>query len=306
MSIAGKAKDKAKKNPNWLLGVLLLLHLIAISFNRSTSRPELLVLQTVLLTLTTPVQSGLIGTSSWFSRQWQSYIDLRGARGENDTLKSDRARLERELIEARERLKSFEQRDSLSKWQAERQWGSIPARVIGRDINHLFKTVIIDRGSTHGVQKDQPVVDAAGLVGRVIFVAPFSSRVILVSDERHGAGAILGITAEGRSLGIVRGLKDTYQCQVDFITPPIRVANGEQVITSGQDGIYPQGILIGWVATPADSSATIPQRLTLQPAAALGRLETVAVLQVTREQIRAGLDEVGAEEEKPDKAPPVR
>ncbi len=301
MSIADKAKDKAKRNPNWLLGVLLILHLIAVSFNRAPRKPDLWVIQAVLLTVTTPFQSGLGNSLSWFSEQGKSYLFLRGVRAENQRLQAERAELETRLTALSEQVKSFEQLQALENWRKENGYRAIPARVVGRDANYLFKTVVIDKGATHGVQKGQPVIDAEGLVGRVIFVAPFSSRVILVTDERHGAGAVIGISAQNRLLGIVKGIKENYLCQMDFISPPVKVENGEKVLTSGQDGIYPPGLLIGRVANPADSSGIIPQRLMLQPAAALGRLETVAVLQVTQEQIRGGIDAVVTEEQTQEK-----
>ena len=298
MSIADKARDKAKKNPNWLLGVLLVVHLVAVSFNRAPSRPDLWIIQVMVLTISTPFQSGLGSSVDWFSNQWRSYVQLRGVREENKRLRSELARSDSEALALREKLAALRHLEELLAADGAGDYQKIPARVIARDANRLFGTVIIDKGSIHGVRKDQPVVDTGGLVGRVILVTPLSSRVILVTDERHGAGALITTTVTGRVLGVMKGVGDNYYCRMDFITTPVRLENGEMIVTSGQDGIYPPGLLLGRVANPAEWAGSTQQRMVVAPAADLGRLETVLVLQVSPEQVRAGVDAVNAEEKR--------
>lgn len=298
MSIADKARDKAKKNPNWLLGALLVVQLVMISFNRAPSRPDLWIAQVVLLTISTPFQSGLGSSVDWFSDRWRSYVQLRGVREENQRLRSDLARSESESLALRERLSALRHLEEVLASDGAGDYPKIPARVIARDANRLFGTVVIDKGSIHGIRKDQPVVDAGGLVGRVILVTPFSSRVILVTDERHGAGALITTTVTDRVLGVVRGGGDSYYCRMDFITTPVRLENGELIVTSGQDGIYPPGLLLGRVANPAEWAGSTQQRMVVAPAADLGRLEAVLVLQVSPEQVRAGIDAVNTEEKR--------
>src|SRR5262249_15046892 len=177
---------------------------------------------------------------------------------------------------------------------------------IGRDPNNWFKTVVIDRGSLQGVEKDQPVVTNEGLVGRVVSVSPISSRVLLITDERHGAGAVVAQTAESRLVGILKG-KNQSLCELKVITEVGKLENGEQVITSGQDQLYPRGLLIGRVKNLTDP-AVIPAAIDVEPAAALQKLETVAVLLIPREEIRRQYEELvraekEKEKEKQDKTP---
>ena len=91
--------------------------------------------------------------------------------------------------ELRDKAKLFDQLNALKDWQAANSYSGISARVIGRDPNQWFNTVVIDQGMPAGVSKKQPVVTADGLVGRVILVTPLASQVLLITDERHGAGA---------------------------------------------------------------------------------------------------------------------
>ena len=305
MSISEKVGDRIRKSPNWLLGTLLLVHLLLVSFNRSPSRPELWIIQTIVMTISTPFQSGLGSSVDWFSNQWRSYLQLRGMREENQRLRADLARSDAEMLALRERLSSLRHLEEVLGSDGAVGYQKIPARVIARDANRLFGSVIIDKGSIHGIVKDQPVVDSGGLVGRVVLVTPFSSRVILVTDERHGAGAMITTTVAGRILGVIRGVEDNYYCRMDFITTPVQLDNGEMIVTSGQDGIYPPGLLLGRVANPAEWAGSTQQRMVVAPAADLGRLEMVLVLQVSQEQVRAGIDAITAEEKRQE-AEPVR
>lgn len=271
-----------------------------VSFNRAPERPEFYILQTVLMTITSPFQSGLTSTTGFFKGLYQTYFSLKDSRVDNDRLRADRQILEKKIMDLSEELKELKQVEGLKEWHSEGAYQSAPAvlaRVVGRDANELFNTVIINKGASSGILKDQPVVTAEGLVGRVIFTTSFSSRVLLLTDERHGTGAVIGQTVENRLLGVVKG-KSEYICEMRFIAPPGKVENGEPVITSGQDGIYPKGLLIGRVRMPETASNVVPQVLAVEPAAPLSKLETVSVLLISPEQIRLANNEVVAEEKK--------
>ena len=141
-----------------------------------------------------------------------------------------------------------------------------------------------------------------GLVGRVIEASPVAARVLLLTDERHGVGSIIGQLLSRRSLGVVKG-KSAALCEMIFSTATDRVTPNEVVITSGQDGIYPRGLMIGRVKlTPG--APGVPQTLEIVPSAQLDRLDMVAVLQVPKDQIRSKLDDLvqqEAEKQKTDK-----
>lgn len=298
MSITDKAKERAKKNPNLLFGFLIICHLILISFNRSSDRPDLRIIQRVVFIPVTLLGSGVSGGRSLVAGLWQRYIDLRGVSEENRQLKTDLVRIDSEMVRLREKLAEYRNLQNLLETTNYDGYQRITARVVSRDVNHLFGTVIIDKGSFHGIQKDQPVVDATGLVGRVILVTTFSSRVLLITDERHGSGALITKVPGVDHYGVIRGIRDNFYCEMDFLTTPVLLENGQTVVTSGQDGIYPQGLLVGRVANPADKSASTQQRNVIAPAAALDRLDLVSVLQVTGDQIRAAAKSVEAEEKR--------
>jgi len=311
MSLTDKAKDRAKKNPRLMLLVLVILHLILISLNRVPGQPDIRYLQVVMMAGATPLQWLASHGVSSVKSVWTGYFDLRGAKRENEWLKTRNSQLETQIIELREKAKLFDQLEALNQSPALSAYQRVSAMVIGRDADEWFKTVVIDRGSLSGIRKDQPVVTAEGLVGRVINVSPISSRVLLVTDERHGAGAVVAQTAENRLVGILKGKTQSQSlCELRLVAAAGKLENGEQVLTSGQDQLYPKGLLIGRVKNLSDSGA-IPPSVDVEPAAALQKLGTVAVLLIPPEEVRRQYDELikaerEKEKERQDKTPDRR
>jgi rod shape-determining protein MreC len=289
--------------------ILVILHLILISLNRVPGQPNIRYLQVVMMAGVTPLQWLASHGVSSVKSMWTGYIDLRGAKRENEGLKARNSQLESQIIELREKAKLFEQIEDLNRSPVLSSYRRVNAMVIGRDSENWFKTVLIDRGSIAGVEKDQPVVTAEGLVGRVVSVSPISSRVLLITDERHGAGAVVAQTAENRLVGVLKG-KNQSLCELRVGTEGGKLKNDEQVITSGQDQLYPRGLLVGRVKNLTDPEA-VPSTVDVEPAAGLQKLETVAVLLIPREEIRRQYEELEKaekekEKERQDKTPGVK
>lgn len=289
--------EKIKQDATKVLALFLALHMLAVSFNRAQSRPGLYVGQVVLMTLYWPVQYFAAHGLGSFRNAWNYYFTLRDARAENEQLKAQFAQLNQKLLEAEDQAKIAEQLNTLVKWRSGLDYPAIEAQVIARDATQWFNTIVIDQGLLAGVQKDMPVVTPEGLVGRVIVAGPVSARVLLLTDERFGAGAIIGQLVNSRLVGVVRG-KNNYLCVMNFVAATEKASAGEMVITSGQDGLFPRGIPIGRVRlTPG--APGVPQALEVEPAARLDKLELVAVLQVPKEQIRTKVEQlVQLEQEK--------
>jgi len=307
MSLTDKAKDRAKKNPRLLFVVLVILHLIVVSLNRVQGQPDIRYLQKMMMTGATPLQWLTSHGVTSVKSVWTGYFDLRGAKSENEALKARNSQLEAQNIELREKARLLEQLNALNQSPALTSYQRVNALVIARDPDQWFKTVVIDRGSLSGVMKDQPVVTAEGLVGRVILVSPIASRVLLITDERHGAGAVVAQTAESRLVGSLRG-KDQSLCELKLVATAGKLENGEQVVTSGQDRLYPKGLLIGRLKNLSDTGA-IPAKVDVEPAAPLQKLEMVAVLLIPPEEIRRQFDELSRtekEKEKQDRTPDRR
>ncbi len=296
--------DRFTKDATTLLAVLLGLHLVVVSFNRAPGRTGSLIGQGWLMSAFWPIQFVATHGLGSFRYTWNHYLIVRDARVENDQLRQQLAAMQQQVNAAQDQAKVAEQLNTYVKWRSSQNFPAVDAHVIGRDANQWFNTIVIDQGSTAGIQKDMPVVTPDGLVGRVILTALGSSRVLLLTDERHGAGSIIGQLLNKRALGVVRG-KSAALCEISMSVAADSLPPNEIVITSGLDGIYPRGLTIGRVRL-APGAAGVAPSVEVVPSARLDQLEMVAVLQVPRDQVRSKLDDlerVEKEKAQAEKAP---
>lgn len=287
--------DGLKKNPLILLAVLLAAHLALVSLGEAPGHAGRRFIQVWILAVFAPAQSVVTNTTGGVSGVWKNYFSLRDARQENETLRAENAQLKSDLTRAQEAQQRLTSLEALLNLKQTRPFEKVTAQVVGRDANQWFNSVSIDRGTFSGIAENQPVITPEGLVGRVIHAAPNAARVMLITDERHGTGAVIGQLADSRVLGVVKG-KNSSLCEMKVISGDAQIQVGEKVLTSGQDGIYPKGLVIGTVARIDAGAGGNPLAVEIKPAAPLAKLDLVSVLLITREQLRASLDELDQSE----------
>ncbi len=148
----------------------------------------------------------------------------------------------------------------------------IEARVVAFPPENESRSVTIDRGSNAGVRKDDGVLAAGGVVGRVVAVTPFSSQVALVTDY---TSRIPAITRRGRYWGIARG--NLASIRVEYIPQDASIKVGDVVVT-GRGRSVRSGIPIGTVTRVERGEANLYQTAILKPAVDLGSLDRVVVV----------------------------
>jgi rod shape-determining protein MreC len=205
-------------------------------------------------------------------------INFRGTAIENEQLKDRVTKMESELRIAREHSAENERLRALLGLKQASGYSNVPASVIGRDASVWFNTVTIDRGSTSGIEVNMPVVTGTGIVGRVITVGPFSAQVMLITDEKAGAGAVVGQLGQSSALGSIRGTGVKGLVEMKYVSGLEKVEVGDYVLTTGQDGIYPAGLNIGEVVDLNPGTATRAHQILIRPGARLDQLQDVAVL----------------------------
>ncbi|MFC1467561.1 rod shape-determining protein MreC [Verrucomicrobiota bacterium] len=161
----------------------------------------------------------------------------------------------------------------------------IPCEVIARGISGWWKTIRISKGTRHGVQPERAVVSPDGLVGKTVEADPFTSEVLLLSDPACKLSARISRTG---SFGIVSGAgldaRGNPECRMEFINKDVPVRVGDEVVTSGLGGVFPEGILIGYIESVAKDELGLYQESLLIPKADLGIIEYVFA--VTEEVVR--------------------
>ncbi len=219
-----------------------------------------------------PLQGGATAAVSWFDGFWGLFGGA-GLRRENDELRRELEGLRREVQESRERVAAASRLERLLEYRAGAAYRMIPAGVIGHDASGLYRTVLIDRGSSAGVEPQQAVLAPDGVVGRVIKVFPRSALVLLVTDRSSGIDAIVQRT---RDQGVVQG-RGGSGCELKYLDRSAEVEVGDYVVTSGMGGKFPKGVWIGQVSG-VNRGGDLFQSVDVRPSARLERLEEVLVV----------------------------
>ena len=272
-------REIRQRAPLWL-ATLLITNLVVMAVDARDANGEHKILRIWTQTLSSPLQSTSSKVSGATSGFFQQIWNFRGTAAENEQLKERLAKVEAELNAARQAEAENERLKALLGLNEQLDIKSVPARVIARDPSIWFNTVTINRGSTSGVEANMPVVTAGGIVGRVITVSPWASQVMLITDEKAGAGAVVGQLGQSGALGSVRGRADMGVSVIEmrYVSGLEQVEVGDNVLTTGQDGIYPPSLNIGKVVDVKKGTATQAHQILIQPGAQLDHLEDVAVL----------------------------
>jgi rod shape-determining protein MreC len=204
---------------------------------------------------------------------WNSYVALVGVEAERADLLERVRTLEAEnsrLVEVQgenERLRRLLGIAELA------QLEGVAARVVGRDATNWVKTVTIDRGRSSGLAPGMAVVSGDGVVGQVVSASPSTALVLLITDHSSGIDAIV---QGNRARGIVEGTGESA-CRWRFVRGDAEVAIGDRLITSGLDGIFPKGLLLGVVTDLGDVEGLF-RSIVVTPAARLSAIEDVFVV----------------------------
>jgi rod shape-determining protein MreC len=210
---------------------------------------------------------------------WSNYAELRGAREENQSLKTQLADLELRLQEQRALAARTERLQELLALQQSAGLPTVAAEVIGGNPNPMpgVREVTIGRGTADGVQAGMAVMAPRGNVGRVIGQpAARAARVQLIIDRFAAAGAL---TERTRAGGMIVGREQDPPLAMELVSNLQDVKPGDLVITSGMEGIYPKGYAIGWVEAAEDGRG-LYQNITIRPAVDFSSLEEVLVVLV--------------------------
>ncbi|MBV9497509.1 MAG: rod shape-determining protein MreC, partial [Acidobacteria bacterium] len=147
------------------------------------------------------------------------------------------------------------------------------AHAIMLDTSSRFKSIVIDRGATDGVEVNDAVVNANGLIGRVVLTTNDLAKVQLITDSNTAVGALLERT---RRQGVVRG--DGVSAAQMYEVPSLAdVQPGDSVLTAGIDGIFPKGIPVG-VVTRVERGQSLSKSVWVRPAVDFGSVEEVIVI----------------------------
>ncbi len=255
-----------------LLISVLVGHLVLLSAKMGQSQ-ETPLLRSWSMEAAAPFLKRVVGSITSVSDIWNHYIDLRQTDEENRTLKAKVEQYRRALTAYEEKIKEIGRVDVLVQLETSLALPSVRANVIGGDPTQWYHSRILDKGLDSGIRRDSPVINADGVVGRIVQVSRRSSVLQLITDVDSGAGVLL----EGsRAQGVLKGAGKP-EAYIEYVGSNEKVVVGEKVLTSGLDQIYPKGLLVGYVVRTSPTKQ-IFQKIEVAVSANVLKLEEVLVL----------------------------
>ena len=263
-----------RRNTGALLLAVVCGHVILISVQINTDS-GVPVFKGVTFGLFSEVQRVATTVSGSLTGIWYGYVGLQSVREENDKLRRSVSELQFRLQRERATAQSARSLEALLRLRRETKESSVSARVIAGDATPYFRTVTIDRGRGNGVSQNLAVLSPDGVVGRTVGdPSSRSARVQLLVDRNAAAGALLERT---RVAGLVVGDAAEGVLRMAYVSNLEDVQLGDVVVTSGADGIYPKGFVIGDVVQ-ASIGPGLYRTIEVSPRVQFSDLEYVLVI----------------------------
>jgi rod shape-determining protein MreC len=290
--------DKVVRRRRAVLAVLVLLSLFLLTayFGEGTGG-TLHGVQRGAMEVLAPVQEGANRALKPFRDLFGWFGDTFDAKDERDKLRAENDKLRNELIQATEDKRELEQYKGLQEQNTQGGLGNytpVSARVIARSPSSWYQTFQINKGSSDGVKVDQPVVNEAGLVGKIKSVSDGNASVMLLTDPEFGVSAQALESGEPGSVGPAVGAPGDLR--FELVPNAKEVHKGEHIITAGTStssrvsdlrSLYPRGILIGTVKRVETGEGELDRVIHVQPVADLHNLDIVEVLTQPDNDVRA-------------------
>jgi rod shape-determining protein MreC len=226
-----------------------------------------------------PLQGALAGLSRWIRESVRSVRGIGGLMSDNQQLAAELVRLRNEVRDLRSLSKENAELREQLQFVAQAKRRLIAGEVIARDITGWWETIRLNKGSGDGVSMDMAVIASDGLIGKTVDVSSRTCDVLLISDPYCKVSARIARTG---AFGIVAGngpaRSGQAACQMEFINKNAPALPGDEVVTSGLGGIFPKGLLIGYVDKTDMDGTGLFQRADIIPKADLGMLTYVFVV----------------------------
>lgn len=267
--------DVIPRRPTLLLIVVLSMLFILMSLSGQTRYvgETRTMFERTVMTILSPVPKTVNWIGGTAQDMYHGYLDMRRAVNENNQLHRKVAELTTENLRLRQSEGDLTRLRGLLSYSEQFSMKTTLAQTVMLDTAGRFKSIIIDRGAQDGVEVNDAIVNANGLVGRVVLVTRDMAKVQLVTDSNCSIGSLLQRT---RRQGVVRG-NGTGTIEM-FDVPALADVNpGDTILTAGIDGIYPRGIPVGTVLR-AEPGQSLFKSIKVKPAVDTGTIEEVIVI----------------------------
>ncbi len=232
----------------------------------------------VLLEITSPLQKAVMYSTDAIGSLIDSYVLLVNLKRENVALRRMVTELREENNLLREKAIANERLRNLLRFSKKIPRSMLPAQIIGIDPSSWFRTILIDKGTKHGVKRGVAVVSPEGIVGHVLQTSHHYAKVLLITDFNSSVDAIV---QRSRAKGVVEGNGENL-CRLKYASRTQDIQLGDNVVTSGLGGRYPKGLMIGKISKIEKKSYGLFQHAEIMLSVNFTKLEEVFVIAETQ------------------------
>ena len=259
------------KKPSWIaLVILLAVHTLLLSV-QTNRRFDTSFVRVWLLESLGPIERVVDLGIDGIGGVWHGYFALIGEHRENLKLHQENDAMRLELATRQEDALELARLRKLMDMRPSIGGNTVVTRIISRSPASGSQTVTIDKGSRSGIVKDSTILTTEGVVGRTITVGTDYSIVQLILDSQSAVGFIV---RSSRKLGILKGTGAGSELALEYIDDDNEIKQGDELLTSGQDQIYPKGLSLGFVVYVGPRQGNF-KTVRIRPSVNFGKLEEV-------------------------------
>ena len=257
--------------------ILMIIILVLVVILSNIDISEMSHIEKKFASLVMPIQNGLIYLKNKIKNNDQFFINVNKLEEENKLLKKKNSELEQELRKL-EIIKSENEtlKEYVNLKEKYKNYETIPAYIIQKDINNYNNTIIINVGEKDGIKPNMTVIADKGLVGYVISTSLNTSKVQTIIDTSSSVSS--KITNSKEAIIVTGTLESKNKLKAKYIPTDTKIVVKEKVETSGIGGIYPKGIPIGYITEIVNTKNIINRYAYIETAVDFEKLETVLVI----------------------------
>ncbi len=243
---------KIKVNPRYLILSILIIIVVILSFisyaiksGRQLSPVESLIKDTVLTT-----QKILMAPVNFVSNSFKEYQEKQDVYKKYKELQKKESLFdlqEAKLKEQQTQIEKLNELLTLEKTLSDYTYQH--AQTLNRNLNYWNNEISIDKGTSNGIEVDMAVITNQGLIGKVVSVSTFTSRVrLLTSSDIHNKVSVKIKTDKEDIYGILSSYdKENNVLIIEGISSNKIIEKDSVVVTTGMGSIFPSGVLVGKV-----------------------------------------------------------
>ncbi len=255
----------------------------------SLSEDKVLILHQKAFSLSGPFLQTVDRIKRFFNEIDTGLQNRQSAQEEVQSLRTENSRLAMENTSLRKLEQENARLREMLAFKQESTFKLLPCRVISRDASSWWNTVQINRGwfDDKNLDKDLPVVNPRGLVGKTGVVSRYTTDVILLIDENCKVAAVTrGSNAQGIVTGEGNFDRGKPRMRMEYIDRNAAISVGELVYTSGLGGVFPAGLPIGVVTELSalkGENFGLYQEAIIEPIADMGQLKELFIIEGSKE-----------------------